>query len=284
MTLGFHIASVSVVKFPRLCALLCFCSWLPAVSQSIAEWPTGSFDQQRDAWQRNETRFTVDNVKDIRLLWKLKTNNKTMGMQSFREPVIVAAGGRTLALLAGSANAVFAVDVATGALAWQKQLAWSSTQPQEAGEGRGFICTNALTATPVVTPAGAAQRFVYVLASDGYLHTLDVATGDEKDPPIQMLPAAYGKAYGLNLLNNVVYTTTGQGCHGVPNKLYGVDLATRKVFTSSPPQAGIFGTAVQPRVPMERSISKVETARTTCPPASYRPAFKPIPPQPMFLL
>ena len=62
----------------------------------------------------------------------------------------------------------------------------------------------------MVTPAGAAQRFVYVLTNDGYLHTLDLATGDEKDSPIQMMPAVYGKAYGLNLVNNVVYTVTGQ--------------------------------------------------------------------------
>jgi outer membrane protein assembly factor BamB len=212
------------------------------------EWPTGSFDQQRDAWQRSETKFTVDNAKDIKLLWKLKTDNKTMGMQSFREPLIVAgvqtaAGVKTLAIVGGSSDNVYAVDAQTGSLIWQKHLKWSSDKPQEPGEGEGFICNNALTATPVVTPAGAAQRFVYALASDGYLHTLDVVTGDQKDPPIKMIPAVYGKAYGLNLVNNVVYTASGQGCHGVPNALYAVDLTTKKAFLSSPPQGGIFGTA-----------------------------------------
>jgi PQQ-like domain len=58
-----------------------------------------------------------------------------------------------------------------------------------------------------------------------------------------MMPAPYGKAYGLNLVNNVVYTVSGQGCHGVPNLLYAVDIANKKAFTSSPPQGGIFGTA-----------------------------------------
>ena len=95
----------------------------------------------------------------------------------------------------------------------------------------------------MVTPAGAAQRFVYVLARDGYLHTMDVATGDEPDAPIKMLPAPYGKAYGLNLVNNVVYTVSGQACHGVPNELYAVDLGNKKAFNSTPPQGGIFGTA-----------------------------------------
>lgn len=216
-------------------------------STGAAEWPTGSFNQQRDGWQRNETKLTPDNAKNIRLLWKLKTDNKPMGMQSFREPVIVAgvhtpAGVKTLAIFAGSSDAVFAIDTENGSLVWQKNLKWSSDKPQEPQEDTGFICNNALTATPVVTPAGATQRFVYVLSSDGYLHTMDPATGEEKDAAVEMVPRVYGKTYGLNLLNNVVYTATGQRCHGIPNKLYAVDLATKKAF-STPPQGGIFGTA-----------------------------------------
>jgi outer membrane protein assembly factor BamB len=217
-------------------------------STEAAEWPTGSFDQQRDSWQRNESRLTVDNAKNLRLLWKLKTDNKSMGMQSFREPVIVAgvhtvSGIKALAIFAGSSGSVYAIDVESGTLAWQKNLTWLSDKPQEPGEGEGFICNNALTATPVVTPAGAAERFVYVLTNDGYLHTLNPATGEEKDSAIQMLPGVYGKAYGLNLVNNVVYTVSGQACHGVPNELYAVDLTNKKAFSSTPPQGGIFGTA-----------------------------------------
>ncbi len=110
-------------------------------STGAAEWPTGSFNQQRDGWQRNETKITVDNAKNIRLLWKLKTDNKTMGMQSFREPLIVAgvntaAGVKTLAILAGSSNDVYAVDADRGALVWQKHLKWSSDKPQQPGQGR----------------------------------------------------------------------------------------------------------------------------------------------------
>ncbi len=109
------------------------------------------------------------------------------------------------------------MDVTSGAMVWQKHLKWSSDKPQEAGEGRGFICTNALTATPVVTPAGEGERSLYVITNDGYLHILGLENGDEKDPPVQMLPGIYGKAYGLNLVDKVVYTITGQGCGGVPN-------------------------------------------------------------------
>ena len=241
---------MKVLSFSAYLCLGFAAFWLPAAAQTTgaAEWPTGSFDAQRDGWQRNETKITAENVKDLRLLWKLKTDNKPMGMQSFREPLIVsgvntAAGTKTLAIVAGSSDDVYVVDVASGALVWQKHLKWASEKPEEPGEGRGFICNNALTATPVVSPAGSAARVVYVLTNDGYLHTMDVATGDEKDAPVMMLPSVYGKAYGLNLVNNVVYTVTGQACHGVPNELYAVDLTTKKAFSSSPGQGGIFGTA-----------------------------------------
>ena len=111
-----------------------------------------------------------------------------MGMQSFREPLIVA--GRANGERredprhpGGQSDDVYAVDAERGSLVWKQHLKWSSDKPQQPGQGAGFICNNALTATPVVTPATAPQRFLYVLANDGYLHTLDPATGDEKDAP-----------------------------------------------------------------------------------------------------
>ena len=212
------------------------------------EWTTSSFDMQRDAWQRNESKITPVNAKDLQLLWKVKLSVKTMGMQAFREPMILsgistAAGIKDVAVLTGSSNEVYVLDADTGSVVWQKKLKWSSEKPEETSEGGGFICTNALSANPVVTPAGSTERFVYVLSSDGYLHTLTLATGEEQNAPIQVLPLPYGKPYGLNLFNNVIYTITGQGCGGVPNALYAVDLTNRKVTVSKPPQAGLWGVA-----------------------------------------
>ena len=219
LTPRFLIGSVSSVK---LLSFLLFVSVSAsalhaALSQSTeaAEWPTGSFDQQRDGWQRNETKITVDNAKNIRLLWKLKTDNKPMGMQSFREPLIVAgvhtAGGvKTLAILAGSSDDCLRNRCRERLAGLAEALEVVLRQATGAGAGAGFICNNALTATPVVTPAGAAQRFVYVLTSDGYLHTMDPAPAKKKTRPYKCYRAVYGKAYGLNLVNNVVYTATGQ--------------------------------------------------------------------------
>ena len=218
-------------------------------SQGTAqEWTTSSVDPARDAWQRGDSGISPQSAKNLTLLWKTKVENKTMGMQSFREPLIIngvktADGEKTIAYLAGASNDVFALDASNGAVVWKKKLKWESSKPQEPGEGRGFICTNAQSATPVVTAAGAATRLLYVLASDGYLHSIDLTSGDEPSAAIQVLPLPYGKAYGLNLVDDVIYTVTGQGCGGVPNALYAVDLKTRKVAVSSPPQAGLWGVA-----------------------------------------
>ena len=58
---------------------------------------------------------------------------------------------------------------------------------------------------------------------------------------MKMLSAVYGKPYGLNLVNGVVFTITGQGCGGVPNAVYAYNTVTKKVSSSSPPQGGSMG-------------------------------------------
>ena len=219
-----------------------------AHAQAPSEWLTSSADAARDSWQKADSKINVKNVAKLQLLWKAKVPTKPMGMLTFREPLIVtgvrtAEGTGTIAILAGAANDIYALDASTGKLIWQSQLKWMSDKPQEPGEGNGFICTNAMSATPVVSPADTSLRRLYVLASDGFLHTIDLANGTDAEPAIQVLPLPYGKPYGLNLVNNVVYTVTGQGCGGVPNALYAVNLADKKVTISSPPQAGLWGTA-----------------------------------------
>jgi len=236
-------------------SLLMICTLAPVMAlpllaggQSDAEWLTSSGDAARDAWQRGETRITPKNASKLQLLWKLNVGSKPMGMLSFREPLVVtgvrtANGAKTLIILAGASNDVYAIDADGGTQVWKKQLKWESAKPQEPGEGSGFICTNALSATPVISPKDAPVRRLYVLASDGYLHTLDLTTGEDAEPPIQALSQPYGKPYGLNLVDGVIYTITGQGCGGVKNALYAVNLKDRKVTQSDPPQAGLWGVA-----------------------------------------
>ncbi len=51
-----------------------------------------------------------------------------------------------------------------------------------------------------------------------------------------------GKPYALNLVNNVIYTHSGQGCGGNPNMAYSYDLATNiKLVVVGPASAEVCG-------------------------------------------
>jgi hypothetical protein len=62
-----------------------------------------------------------------------------------------------------------------------------------------------------------------VLSSDGRLHWLNTANGDDSGTPVKFLPPN-ARASSLNMADNVIYTTTNQGCGGVPNAVWAIDL------------------------------------------------------------
>ena len=74
-----------------LAALGAALAWIitpAAQTQKKADWLTDGGDPQRTAWQRNETILTKDNVKDMKLLWKIKLDNQPRQMHSLFPPLI----------------------------------------------------------------------------------------------------------------------------------------------------------------------------------------------------
>lgn len=232
--------------------LVCGMLWLPSArAQSAPEWLTSQGNQERTGWQKDAPKINTSSVKNFQLLWTTKTDNKPMNLTGLMEPMIVpgvktASGTKTLVIITGASDNVYALDADTGDIVWQRHLPWLSNQPQEAEAPRGFICENAMTADPVVSPSSApgGQR-VYVLAVDGYLHGLNLATGKDEMTPIKMYPNPYAKANGLNYYKGSIYTISGQGCGSQggrnPNSIYGANISTGKAFVMSPDQAGMFG-------------------------------------------
>ena len=60
----------------------------PSAQQKKADWLTDGGDPQRTAWQRNETILNKTNVKDMKLLWKVKLDNQPRQMHSLFPPLI----------------------------------------------------------------------------------------------------------------------------------------------------------------------------------------------------
>ena len=215
-----------------------------AKSPGKANWLTDGGDNERTAWQKNETRISTESVKNMKLQWKLQLDNQPRQMHNLFPPLIVtdvttAQGPKEIAVVAGVSDNIYGVDVATGQRLWSRKFD-STFVEQPGGRGGGVLCPGGLTATPVIAPTDTTGRYiVYAVSWDGRLRTLDVATGTDAAAPEPFLPPN-GKPYGLNLWKGVLYTTTAQGCGGNPNAFYGYDLATKKVGQYLPGSGGLW--------------------------------------------
>jgi outer membrane protein assembly factor BamB len=96
--------------------------------------------------------------------------------------------------------------------------------------GRGRAATVAAPAparaagpAPAAAPSPTLPQVVYALSSDGQLHTLGPYSGKDVARPVAFLPQN-AHAADLIALNNVVYTTTMNGCGSVPDAVWALDL------------------------------------------------------------
>jgi outer membrane protein assembly factor BamB len=211
-----------------------------------ADWLTDGGNPQRTGWQKDEKILTLDNVKNMKLLWKLKLDNEPRQMHSLFPPLIMEKvntpnGVKQIAIETGVSDNLYAIDVETGQLLWKKHFVSSWTPPPGGGRGGGILCPGGITATPVIAPTATPGKYtIYAASWDGSLHQLNVADGEDVAPPSKFMPPN-GKPYALNLWNNVIYTHTAQGCGGNPNVVYSYDLTTKKVGSWGPAGGGMWG-------------------------------------------
>ena len=230
----------------RLITRILLVASLAVVSVRGADWTTHSGNNQRDGWQRDDTRLTKDTLKNLQLLWKVKLDGKQRSVYSLFGPLILERaitdrGFKELAFVATTNNDIVAIDADLGRVFWKRHFDWQAETPES--DQPSFLCPGGLTAWPVLPAPPArgragrapsapapqragnpfAVRPVFVLSGDGFLHQVNINTGEEMVPAMKFLPPN-GKPYSLAFNNNVVYTITGQGCGGTPNSMYSLDL------------------------------------------------------------
>ena len=223
--------------------------WLGLLGGALlwgAEWRTDGHNPQRTAWQQDEKILNKDNVKGLKVLWKIKLDNAPQEMHSLFAPMIVekvptSSGPKQIAIVAGISDNLYAIDVETGKLLWKKH--WDYPVPERRGRPGDPLCPPGATAAPVINePTLNGARIVYSLAGDGKLHSLNVANGEDVAPPFAF-GYPNGKHYSLNLWNDTLFTTTAQGCAGNPNQIWAVNLKdpAKKVMTFNPKSGGLWG-------------------------------------------
>ena len=231
----------SEAHMQRLMSWTLLVACLGAVSLRSADWTTHSGDNQRDGWQRDETRLTRDALKNVQLLWKVKLDVKQRSVYSLFGPLVIERaitdrGFKELAFVATTNNDLVAIDADLGRIFWQKHFDWRAEVPET--DQSSFLCPGGLTAWPVLPSTSTAARGragrgptanpfpvrpIFVLSGDGFLHQVNINTGEDMLPATKFLPPN-GKPYSLAYDRNVIYTITGQGCGGTPNSMYSLDL------------------------------------------------------------
>jgi outer membrane protein assembly factor BamB len=219
---------------------------LSCVASIGADWLTDGGSPQRNGWQKDEHILNKDNVKNLKIVWKIQLDNKPIEMHSLFPPVIAdkvntPAGPKQIAIVAGVSDNIYAIDVATAKILWTKHFDYPA--PARSGRPGDPLCPAGLTATPIIgAPNPNGSRTVYALAGDGQLHSLNVADGEDVAVPFKF-GYPHGKSYALNMWNDVLFTTTAQGCAGNPNQIWSVNLKdpTHKVMTYNPKSGGLWG-------------------------------------------
>jgi outer membrane protein assembly factor BamB len=179
------------------------------------DWTTWGYDQERTGWNKGETSLTTGNVKDLTLLWKtqLSTPPKSIVLSTLTAPLVAegvstSQGLKNLVYLLGADDTVFALDADTGTPVWQRAFPnpaaplWPAT----------WLCSNTVNDTPVIDKQNG---ILFLITSDGQLRGLNLSDGADRMAAANMVEP-YARAWSLNLIDNVVYTTSGRGCGQLP--------------------------------------------------------------------
>ena len=79
-------------------------------------------------------------------------------------------------------------------------------------------------------PFARAVQWLNAITSDGKLHSVYLSNGDEPNPPVDFLPPN-AHARGLVVFDKTAYVATVNGCGGVPDGIWALNLETKQVTT-----------------------------------------------------
>ena len=187
----------------RVLLLFAIASLLPA-----ADWLSASADPKHTRFQPAETDISKDTAADLKLLWKLHFDEQITAPVVLG-PIFTHRGIKELVFFAGAGDNLYAVDADLARLFWKHHF---DTAPG---------CGTGLTAAPVLAPyygpppegddASTPRRSLFVLTSDGQLHTVRPADAHDLAVPVAFVPAG-SIASDLTLTSDTVSTDVTGGC------------------------------------------------------------------------
>jgi outer membrane protein assembly factor BamB len=212
------------------------------------DWTTDGGDNERTGWNKSEKALSKDTVKNVKLQWKLSTDNQVRALHALMPVLVVGqlatpAGTKQVGYVTGISDNLYAFDVATGKIIWQRH--WDYPAPAGRGGANaptdparlGFLQPGGSSDTPVIGPPDAqGRRPLYFVTGDGMLHIVNAATGEDLEPPYMFHT---GKGWSLNLVGNVLWMANTYA--GASISAVRLDDPRHKVMSFSSGSGGAWG-------------------------------------------
>jgi outer membrane protein assembly factor BamB len=184
---------------------------------AVPDWLGYNYDRERTGWNRGETALSPKTVGQMKPLWntQLTTASQALVLSTLTAPAVVGgvntpAGTKDLVFSIGMDDVLSAVDANSGKIVWQKSYP-NTIKPLRPAS---ISCSNTEQATPIIDKA---KGVIYFTTSDGKLRGAHLGDGSEALTPTAMVQP-FSRNWSLNLVDNVIYTTTARGCGGSPEQ------------------------------------------------------------------
>jgi outer membrane protein assembly factor BamB len=125
--------------------------------RGTGDFSTAGGDAHRSSWVRNDAKISPDALSrpGFALVWKLQLHNEARQLNALTPASLLTGyigyrGFRSMAIVGGSSNQVFAVDTDLGRLEWQ-----TTAMPATGPAGASVICPGGMTAN-VARPVSVA--------------------------------------------------------------------------------------------------------------------------------
>lgn len=204
-----------------------------------ADWPMVGGGPQRNGWARSERLIDKSNVSTLKLLYKVRPDNQSRGLNSLTAPIIngnliTYRGFKEMLIFGASTDKVFSVDADLNNTLWEARMEYRRDQPP--ADGPTAACPGGLT-SPVVM-AGSSSALMH-FASEA--SRTPAAAGVKRERPSPYFPPLSQSVYPLRPTTltqlSALYVISSDGRLHVLNSSTGQDLLPAIKFV--PPNAKV---------------------------------------------
>jgi len=198
---------------------------------AATDWAMYGFNLQRTGENPFETIITPSTVAGLHLLWSFDLGAVTIMQPVLATGVIVNGSPKDLVYMGAEHGDLYAIDVASGTMVWQRNLGSQQTTCHDIPDGIFGV-----SGSPFLD---RANNRMFVVGGDGNMYALDMSTGDTLSgwPVAVTTDPAHEHTYGaVNVNNGIAYAETASHCDFTPyhGRVVAINIANQQVRTFIP--------------------------------------------------